>query len=498
MNMTLPKIIGSETEYGLMVQNDPEFDSIATSLLLVNSYNTDQMLELLWDYDQEDPLMDARGFELDDDDYDILSPQENMAINKILLNGARYYVDHAHPEFCTPECSNVLDVLRYEKAGERILHLSLRGANQLLPPGRSIIVYKNNSDQKGNSYGYHENYLVDRRLPFQTIIDQMTPFFVSRQVICGAGKVGAENGTDPVDYQISQRADFFETEVGLDTMVKRPIINTRDEPHANRDRYRRLHVIVGDANMSEYTTYLKLGTTTLVLQMLEEGFLREDVTLRNPVQAFKEISHDPTCKALVVLNNGKHMTAIDIQRCFHAAAQRYIATHPECHPAYPAIVAEWGTVLDRLAHDPMQLYREIDWVMKLHLLTNYMERRHSGWDDPRIALMDLQYHDVRPEKGLYFLLERNGTARRMLTEAEIVRAMDDPPEDTRAYFRGQCLKKFKNQIWGVNWDSVSFKLEDGPIKRILIEEPTRGTKQHVQQILERSATAADLIANMAS
>jgi proteasome accessory factor PafA2 len=495
--MTLPKIVGSETEYGLMVQNDPEYDSIATALLLVNSYNTDQALQLLWDYDQEDPLADARGFELDDE-YDVPSPQENMAINKVLPNGARYYVDHAHPEFSTPECSNVLDVLRYEKAGERILNLSRLGANQLLPPGQGIIVYKNNSDQKGNSYGYHENYLIDRRTPFQTIVDQMTPFFVSRQVICGAGKVGAENGTDPVDYQISQRADFFETEVGLDTMVKRPIINTRDEPHANRDRYRRLHVIVGDANMSEYTTYLKLGTTMIVLQMLEEGFLREDVTLRNPVRAFKEISHDPTCKALVVLNNGKQMTAIDIQRCFHAAAQRYIATHPECHPTYPAIVAEWGTVLDRLASDPMQLYHEIEWVMKLHLLTNYMARRHSGWNDPRIAMMDLQYHDVRPEKGLYFLLERNGTARRMLTEAEIVRAIDDPPEDTRAYFRGQCLKKFKNQIWGVNWDSISFNLGDGPIKRILMEEPTHGTKRHVQQILDRSATAAELLENMTS
>src|SRR5262249_32276236 len=263
-------------------------------------------------------------------------------------------------------------------------------------------------------YGYHENYLTERRLPFQTIVDQMMPFLVSRQVICGAGKVGAENGTEPVAYQISQRADFFETEIGLDTMVKRPIINTRDEPHANRDRYRRLHVIVGDANMSEYTTYLKVGTTMMVLHMLEAGLVAENVALHNPVRALKEISHDPTCKALVALKNGKKATAIDIQRRFHAVAQRYIETHPECHPTYPAIVAEWGTVLDRLASDPMQLYREIDWVMKLHLLTNYMERRHSGWDDPRIAMMDLQYHDVRPDKGLYHLLERSGVARRML------------------------------------------------------------------------------------
>jgi proteasome accessory factor A len=493
--MASPKIIGSETEYGLVVHNDPEFDSIATALLLVNSYNADQALKLLWDYDQEEPLVDARGFELDEE-YDIPDHQDNMAINKILPNGARYYVDHAHPEFSTPECSNVFDLLRYEKAGERILHLSCQGANQLLPSGRSVIIYKNNSDQKGNSYGYHENYLMDRRTPFQSIVEQLIPFLVSRQLLCGAGKVGAENGAEAVPYQISQRADFFETEIGLDTMVKRPIINTRDEPHADRDRYRRLHVIVGDANMSEYTTYLKVGTMMVVLQMIEDGYLTEDVALRNPVRALKEVSHDPTCKVLVALKNGKKMTAVDIQRCFHDAAQRYIETHAECHPSYPAIVAEWGSVLDRLASDPMQLYRDIDWVMKLHLLTNYMERRGGDWHDPRIAMMDLQYHDIRPDKGLYYLLERSGAARRVLTEEDVLAAMEEPPEDTRAYFRGQCLKKYKQQIFGVNWDSISFNLGDGPIKRILMEEPTRGTKKHVQHLLDRSETAADLVANI--
>ncbi len=493
--MAFPKIIGSETEYGLTIQNDPDFDSIATSLLLVNSYKADESLKLLWDYDQEDPLADARGFELDEE-YDIPDQQDNMAINKILSNGARFYVDHAHPEFSSPECSNVLDVIRYEKAGDRILNSSRIVANQLLPPGRVIVLYKNNSDQKGNSYGYHENYLLDRRTPFQTLTERLLPFAVTRQIICGAGKVGSENGTDAVNYQISQRADFFETEMGLDTMVKRPIINTRDEPHANRDRYRRLHVILGDANMSEYTTYLKLGSMLLVLQMIEDGFLTDVPTLRNPVRALRDISHDPSCKLLVPLKSAAKMTAIDIQRFYHAAALRYIEQHPECHASYPDIVYEWGRVLDQLAIDPMQLYREIDWVMKLHLLTNYMDRRGSDWNDPRIAMMDLQYHDIRPEKGLYYVLERNGTARRMLQEADILTAIDDPPEDTRAYFRGHCLKKFKNQIFGVNWDSISFNLGDGPIKRIMMEEPTRGTKLHVQHLLDSSETAAELVANI--
>lgn len=488
-------IIGSETEYGLTVLNDPEFDSIATALLLVNSYNVDQSLKLLWDYDQEDPLVDARGFELDDD-YDIPDHQDNMAINKVLPNGARFYVDHAHPEFSTPECSNVLDLLRYEKAGERILNLSRIGANQVLPAGRSVIIYKNNSDQKGNSYGYHENYLMDRRTPFQSIVEQFTAYLVTRQVFCGAGKVGAENGAEYVPYQISQRSDFFETEIGLDTMVKRPIINTRDEPHADRDRYRRLHVIVGDANMSEYTTYLKVGTAMLVLYMIEDGFLTDDLELRNPVRAMQAVSHDPTCKVQIPLKNGKRMTPVDVQWLYHEAAQRYVDTGAHMDDSFKTIVEEWGSVLERLADDPMQLHREIDWVMKLHLLTNYMDRRDSDWSDPRTAMMDLQYHDIRPEKGLYHVLERSGGARRVLTEDHIVRSMEEPPEDTRAYFRGQCLKKFKHQIFGVNWDSISFNLGEGPIKRILMEEPTRGTKRHVQHLLDRSETAADLVANM--
>jgi proteasome accessory factor A len=493
--MALPKIIGSETEFGLTVQNDRDFDSIATSLLLVNSYNADPSLRLLWDYDQEEPLVDARGFE-HDEMCEVPDQQDNMALNKILNNGARFYVDHAHPEYSTPECSNVLDLLRYEKAGERILNRSCANANQLIPNGHTIIIYKNNSDRKGSSYGYHENYLLDRRTPFQLLAEHLMPFLVTRQIYSGAGKVGSENGAEPVPYQISQRADFFETEMGLDTMVKRPIINTRDEPHANRDRYRRLHVIIGDANMSEYTTYLKVGTTLLVLEMIEEGFLPAPLALRNPVRALRDVSHDLTCKLTLPMRNGTKMTAIDIQRCFWEAAQRYVETHPDCHPTYPGVVREWGQVLDCLAADPMDLHREIDWVMKMHLMRNYIDRRGSDWDDPRVAMMDLQYHDIRPEKSLYAILERNGAARRMLSEAEIVHAMDEPPEDTRAYFRGQCLKKFKHQIFGVNWDSISFNLGDGPIKRIMMDEPLRGTKSHVQQLLERSETAAELVENI--
>jgi proteasome accessory factor A len=268
--MAIPKVMGTEIEYGITVKGDTDFDPISGCVLLVNAYREDYAGEILWDYDQENPLADARGFQVDGEKY-TPNQQENIARNKTLMNGARYYVDHAHPEYSCPEVTNVRDLVVHEKAGERILEMSRREANALLPGGTQMLIYKNNSDRKGNSYGSHENYLMDRRTSFKQIVENLMPFFVTRQIFCGAGKVGAENRSQPVDYQISQRADFFETEVALDTMVKRPIINTRDEPHADREKDRRLHVIVGDANLSEYTIYLRNGVTALVLSMIEDG-----------------------------------------------------------------------------------------------------------------------------------------------------------------------------------------------------------------------------------
>src|SRR5215510_5899262 len=277
--MAIPKILGTETEYGIIGRYDPDFDPISRTLLLINSYQCETPPPSLWDYTQESPRFDPQAMSFDDI-YDVPDQPDPLSINKVLPNGARYYLDHAHPEYATPECTAVRDLVCYEKAGDRILDQSRITAEQILAAGQQILLYKNNSDHKGNSYGYHENFLLDRNTPFRLIVEQFIPFIVSRQIFCGAGKVGAENGTEPTLYQISQRADFFETEVGLDTMVKRPLINTRDEPHASRERYRRLHVIVGDANMSEYTTYLKVGTTMVVLHKLEAGVIVPEVTLR--------------------------------------------------------------------------------------------------------------------------------------------------------------------------------------------------------------------------
>jgi proteasome accessory factor A len=320
---------------------------------------------------------------------------------------------------------------------------------------------------------------------------------VTRQIFCGAGKVGAENGTDPCTYQISQRADFFETEVGLDTMVKRPIINTRDEPHANRERYRRLHVILGDSNMSEYSIYVRVGVTALVLQMIEDGCITKDLSLQNPVKAVKEVSRDLSCQRPIELASGRKLSPVEVQREYLALAHRYVAERG-ADAQTRDILQKWEYLLDHLATDPFSLRREVDWVAKWHLLTSYMDRRGEDWDSPRVAMMDLQYHDLRPDRGLYFLLERQGAVERLLSEQEIVDAIDNPPVDTRAYFRGMVLKKFRDQVFGVNWDSLSFNLGEGPIKRILMEEPLKGTKAHVQGLLERSKTAAELVANLSA
>ena len=313
--MAIPKVMGTEIEYGITVKGDSDFDPISGCVLLVNAYREDHAGEILWDYDQENPLADARGFQVDGEKY-TPNQQENIARNKTLVNGARYYVDHAHPEYSCPEVTNVRDLVVHEKAGERILEMSRREANALLPGGTQMLIYKNNSDRKGNSYGSHENYLMDRRTSFKQIVENLMPFFVTRQVFCGAGKVGAENRSQPIDFQISQRADFFETEVALDTMVKRPIINTRDEPHADREKYRRLHVIVGDANLSEYTIYLRNGVTALVLSMIEDGAINKNMSLRDPVRSIKEVSHDPTCRKKIQLEDGKSITAAELQAAY--------------------------------------------------------------------------------------------------------------------------------------------------------------------------------------
>jgi len=492
--MAIPKVMGVETEYGITVRNQPDFNPILASLLLINSYETYRTARIRWDYEAESPLRDARGFEYADD-RELPSKEESRLINLILSNGARYYVDHAHPEYSTPECTNPRDLVIWDKAGERILNLSRQRAEAVSPPEQRILVYKNNTDWKGNSYGTHENYLMDRRCPFTRIVQHLMPFLVTRQIFTGAGKVGSENNLEYVPYQISQRADFLETEVGLETMHSRPIINTRDEPHADPERYRRLHVIVGDANMSEFTTYLKVGTTAIVLSMIEDDAIDRDLALDNPVQAFRAVSRDLACRAPLRMRDGRTMTAIAVQRQFLELAHRYYRDR-EADPVTRDVLARWEWVLDRLEQDPMSLSRELDWVIKRALIESYMAKHELDWTDSRVAMVDLQYHDIRPGKGLYYKLEDSDAVERVVTDDEIAKAIHDPPKDTRAYFRGMCLQRYSEDIVSASWDSIIFDLKEGPLKKIFMLEPLRGTEAHVRQLLEESPTARDLLRNI--
>jgi proteasome accessory factor A len=492
--MAISTVMGTEIEYGIIVKNDPDFDPISSCVLLVNAYREDPDGTILWDYDQENPLADARGFQVDGEKY-TPNQQENIARNKTLVNGARYYVDHAHPEYSCPEVTNARDLVVHEKAGERVVEISRREANGLLPSGAQMLLHKNNSDRKGNSYGSHENYLMDRRTSFKRIVEHLLPFFATRQVYCGAGKVGSENRGHSCDYQISQRADFFETEVALDTMVKRPIVNTRDEPHADRDKYRRLHVIVGDSNMSEYTIYLRNGITALILQMIEDGAIDRDLTLRDPVRAIKEVSHDPALRHELQLDGGKRMTAVQIQSEYLEMAQAYVARNP-VDAITADVMAKWEHVMSCLQRDPDELDDKIDWIVKRRLIRGFMDRKGLDWESPQVQMLDLQYHDTRPDKGLYFMLERQGQVERIVTDEEINAAVHTPPGDTRAYFRGECLRRYPSEVFGVNWDSISFGFDDEPIKRVMMSEPLKGTRAMVEDLLDRSASASELLANM--
>jgi proteasome accessory factor A len=488
--------MGTEIEYGIMVKNDPDFDPISSCVLIVNAYREDPDGQILWDYDQENPLADARGFVVEGEKY-TPNQQENIARNKTLINGARYYVDHAHPEYSSPEVTNARDLVIHEKAGERIIEISRREANILLPDGVQMLIYKNNSDRKGNSYGCHENYLMDRRTPFKKVVEPLLPFFSTRQIWCGAGKVGSESRNHPCDYQLSQRADFFETEVALDTMVKRPIVNTRDEPHADREKYRRLHVIVGDSNMSEFTIYLRNGVTALILSMIEDGAISIDLTLRDPVRSIREVSHDLSLEHELMMEDGSARTALQIQEDFLEMALAYTSSR-SLDPVQKDVLQKWQEVIEALGRDPMELDGKIDWVIKKRLIERYMSRKNLDWSDSQVQMLDLQYHDSRPDKGLYYLLERQGRVERIVTDEEIQHAVHNPPRDTRAFFRGECLRRYPSEVFGVNWDSISFGLEDESIKRIMMAEPLKGTSEFVEELLERSDTAAELLENMAS
>jgi proteasome accessory factor PafA2 len=492
--VALQKVCGIETEYG--IAHTASDNPVVSSSLLVNAYVAD-LARAGWDFEDESPGNDARGFSREGSS----APEvETHLVNAVLTNGARYYVDHAHPEFSTPECADPLEAVLYDKAGEEVLRRSMASVARLLPEGQRIVVYKNNSDGKGNSYGTHENYLVDRALPFAKLADLVTSHFVTRQIYTGAGKVGSESpsGGD-VAYQLSQRAEFFEEEVGLETTLKRPIVNTRDEPHADPRRFRRFHVIVGDANLCEVATLLKIGTTALVLCLIEDDAMGDvDLRLANPVRAIRQVSYDLTLSAPLELRDGKSATALDIQWELFTLGKKYAEDRGlAClgdEQVGEMVLERWEQVLQGLETDVANVAGQVDWAAKLQLVEAYKDRHAIPWDDHRLAAVDLQYHDIRPEKSLFARL----STERLVDPADVARAVSDPPRRTRAYFRGECLKHFASSVSSANWDSLVFDLGSGPLRRVPMMDPLRGTEAHTAELIRGSSSAEELLTRLSA
>jgi proteasome accessory factor PafA2 len=491
------RIMGTEVEYGIAVPGDATANPVLTSTQVVLAYaaaaDIPRARRARWDYEVESPLRDARGFDLGAPSMAPSDPdvEDLGAANVILTNGARLYVDHAHPEYSAPEVTNARDAVIWDKAGERVMEEAAMTA-ATVPGQPRLQLYKNNVDGKGASYGTHENYLMNRSTPFTSVIAGLTPFFTSRQVICGSGRVGVGVAGEEAGFQLSQRSDYIEVEVGLETTLKRGIINTRDEPHADADKYRRLHVIIGDANLAEYSTYLKVGTTALVIDMIEAGTRFDHLKLADPVRAVHAISHDPTLKTTVELSNGRKFTALDIQYAYMEMAAEHV-DRTDQDSVTRHVLKTWAEVLDALRRDPQECADRLDWPAKLRLLEGFRARDGLQWNSPRLHLVDLQYSDVRLDKGLYNRLVARGSMKRLVSEEEVRAAITEPPSDTRAYFRGRCLERYPNSIAAASWDSVIFDLGRESLVRIPTLEPLRGTKAHVGALLEASATAEELV-----
>src|SRR3989442_1619530 len=461
------RVFGLETEYGITLSGAEMVEVVPESSELVRRY-TDHGALMKWDYDLEDPHQDARGFraaellqDTDESSYYEIDKRRPLSFEEIksdlvLSNGARFYNDHAHPEYSTPECTTLREIVAQDKAGERILAECARRRNLKLPPGYEVRLYKNNTDFSGHSYGCHDNYLMSRDIAWDKIVAGILPFLVTRQIFAGAGKMGveAESGQSEAGiYQISQRADFFSVVVSIDTMNRRPLINTRDEPHVDANRYRRFHVILGDSNMSEWATAMKIGTTSLVLDLIERGKTPQ-LEIAQPLDANRSISRDQTYDWIIELKDGRKISAIDVQRIYLRAAAKI--DHQDQDEDRQWILREWENVLNDLERDPMTTRDRVDWAAKKFLLNALQEEEKLSWNDPWLQSIDLEYHNVDLERGLYYELVRQGSARRVVAEGDIKTSIFNPPETTRAFFRGRAVARVNDEISSIQGDEIVF------------------------------------------
>jgi Pup amidohydrolase len=491
---------GTETEIGIARDHEENLDVVAESMALVRSATKSGVL-MRWDYECEDPHADMRGFHVEElrQDEDEASYFARDAARElsfveiksdlVLGNGARYYNDHAHPEYCTPECSSVDELMAHDRAGERIL---MRCAQKLSEErGSAVRLYKNNTDFRGHSYGCHENYLLPRSLPWEKLARGIQAFLVTRQIVAGAGKFAVEEEDRFVGpgFQISQRSDFFSELQSVDTMQRRPIVNTRDEPHANPNLFRRFHVILGDANMSPYSLRLKIGTTALVLEALARQPKRVYPILADPLAALTSISRDLKFHWEVALQENKRSNAIDIQR------EYWLAVTELCDlsdPKKAAIAADWGKVLQDLEADPMRCRDRLDWVAKLALIREFQASQNLGASDPWLQSLDLEYHRLDRENGLYFALEQAGSILGVTDEKAVRRAISEPPHTTRAYVRGRCIQKFAASVISAQWDHITLQGTHGPLKISLLDVFTEEQVLACAKVVDAAKSPDDL------
>lgn len=491
---------GLETEIGIARDSEGDLDVVAESIALVRSAPKTGVW-MRWDYQMEDPHADMRGFRVealrqdtDEANYFAADARRELSFEEIksdlvMTNGGRFYNDHAHPEYCTPECSTLSELLAHDRAGELILMASAARLSERR--GAKVRLYKNNTDFCGHSYGCHENYLVPRSLPWEGMAAQMQAFLVTRQIYAGAGKFALEEEDrfDGPGFQISQRSDFFSELQSVDTMQRRPIINTRDEPHANPALHRRFHVILGDANMSPFATWLKVGATALTLRALESGRLGRMPELADPLLALRAISRDANWRWELSLKGGKTSTAIAAQRAYLAGVR---GAGLELSGGEEALLAEWGRTLDDLERDPMACHDRLDWVAKLKMVREFQEAQSISDDDPWLRSLDLEYHLLDLEEGLYFALEQSGQMVRMAEERDCRLAMTTPPETTRARIRGRCVARFPSSVLSAQWDHVTLATAEGPLRISLNDLFNPGDVIRYAEAVERAADPGDL------